>query len=274
MTATTTKPTRSWSDKLADIEKKFVGVAMAVMGLVVFLDVAHRVSSTRGGLSQRVFGESDAGVVVGGVVVFAIWVGTVRGALAMRARSVAGVAAAGGVTAWLKAVAIVVAGFVALKVFVVVLPNGLVWSKTLGLVLMLWTGLIGASLATHERRHLALDLGSKLWPAKWLPIIQGVGNVVTAVFCAILAVLAVISIKAHFGDWQDTDGAGGIYPDLPVPKWIAFLVMPLGFGLMAARFVAQAIESFGGKVEQDDAMHMIGMDTATTENSTSTEVSQ
>lgn len=262
----TTTP-KKWSDKLADVEKRFVSIAMAVMGIVVFLDVAHRVSSTRGGLSQRVFGDSDAGVAAATVAVTAIWIIAVRGALAMRQEP-------GGARAWIKSVVVVAAGFGALKLFVLVLPNGLIWSKTLGLVLMLWIGLIGASLATHERRHLALDLGSKLWPKKWLPAIQGIGNLVTAFFCVTMAALAIVSIKAHFGDWQDTDGAGGIYPDLPIPKWIAFLVMPLGFGLMTLRFVAQAMESFAGKIEEDDAMHMIGMDAASSENSESTEVAK
>lgn len=247
---------RNLSEKLARIERGFVGVAMAIMGLVVFLDVAHRVAASRGGLTQRVFGDSDAGVVASAVVIGAVWLVAVRGALAMRGE-------AGGAQAWLKAVAVVAVGYAALRLFVWVLPNGLVWSKTLGLVLMLWIGLIGASLATHERRHLALDLGSKLWPPKVLPIVQGVGNVVTALFCLALVVLAIVSIGHHIGDWNDTDGAGGIYPDLPLPKWIAFLVMPLGFTLMAARFLAQAAESFRGRVEEDDAMHMIGMDAPT-----------
>ncbi len=258
MTTTTTTTGPRWSLKLAEIERRFVSIAMGVMGLVVFLDVAHRVTATRGGLSQRLFGDSTSGVVVGGVVFAAVWVVAVRGALAMRAE--ADGTGPGGIKAWVKAVVIVAVGVLALQLFVVVLPNGLVWSKTLGLILMLWVGLIGASLATHERRHLALDLGAKLWPKKILPIVQGVGNVVTALFCAILAVLAVVSIRAHLGDWHDTDGAGGIYPDLPIPKWIAFLVMPLGFGLMAARFTLQAIESFRGRIEEDDVMHMIGIE--------------
>jgi hypothetical protein len=36
--------------------------------------------------------------------------------------------------------------------------------------------------------------------------------------------------------------------------------MPVGFGIMAVRFVAQAVQSWRGQVEEDDALHMLGLD--------------
>lgn len=228
------------SDAVYAVERAFVGVALAVMGVVVFFDVLHRVASREWSLGWS---------LVWVVAALSMTVG------ALRVRGITQ-----GVATWAMAAAIVGLGYGALRVFLLAVPNGLVWSQTLGLVLMLWVGVIGASMATRERRHLALDLGSKLWPKKMLPAVQGVGNVVTSVFCVVMAVLACFSLRSHYGDWSDTEGAGGVFVGLPIPKWAAFVGIPLGFGLMAVRFAAQSIESFRGKLEEDDAMHMLGLD--------------
>ena len=228
------------SDKIFRVEQRFVALALAVMGVVVFLDVVHRVAS-------REF------TPVATAISFVTGVVLVLGGLRLRGLQ--------GPKTWGLAIAIVLGCWGALKGFLFLIPNGLVWSQTLGLVLMLWVGVIGASMATREHRHLALDLGSKLWPKSLLPKVQGLGNLVTALFCLSLALLACVSLRDHFRDWSDTDGAGGAFPALAIPKWIAFAGVPLGFFLMTARFFAQSTESFRGKVEEDDAMHMLGLDT-------------
>jgi len=249
---TTTKP--GLAATLVRIEQAIVAACMGVMALVVFFDVVHRVASRDRGLMMRLFGEDATwanplgtalGCVVGVAVVYA----------ALRTRD----EPASGRTL-VKAVAIAGGLYVGLRLFVFLVPNGLVWSQTLGLVLMLWVGLLGASLAAHEHRHLALDLGSKLWPRRWLPAVQAVGNVVTALFCLVFAFLAVVSLRDHVKDYADTDGAGGIFVALPIPKWAAFSVIPVAFVIMALRFLAQAREGLlAGVVEEDDPLKLMGM---------------
>jgi TRAP-type C4-dicarboxylate transport system permease small subunit len=232
--------------RIYKLERSFVAWATALMGVLVFLDVIHRVT-TRPRTWTEVF-------VIGACALVVTF-------LAVRARRAAGGRAPSSTGAQLGVSAAIVVGAGALlKGFVTVMPNGLVWSQTMGLVLMLWIAVVGASMATHEHRHLSLDLGSKLWPKSVLPKVQAIGNTITALFCFFLAVVSVISLRKHLGDWQDTDGAGGHFAALALPKWIAFAVMPPGFAIMGARFIAQAIESFRGKVEEDDAMHMLGLD--------------
>ncbi len=233
------QPTGSFSARVYAIEQRFVALAIGVMGVIVFLDVLHRVTAR-----DLSWGWRGVWAVVAGFAVY--------GALRLRGR------APGAATVGVTVVSVGV-GYGAIRLFHVLVPNGLVWSQTLGLVLMLWVGVIGASMAARERRHLALDLGSKLWPQRLLPKVQGVGNVVTGFFCLALGVLAVVSVRDHLRDWNDTDGAGGVFPALPIPKWVAFAGVPVGFGVMAVRFFAQAVESFRGKVEEDDAMAMLGL---------------
>ncbi len=229
-------------ERIYKAERAFVAVATAIMGVFVFLDVIHRVITRD---------RSPVELLVTGVIsAFIIF-------LALRTR---GTPSTTGAQVGAALVATVVIGAL-LKLFVVVMPNGLIWSQTLGLVLMLWIAVLGSSMAAHEHRHLSLDLGSKLWPAALLPKVQAVGNVVTSVFCLALAFLAVVSLRSHFDDWRVTDGEGGSFAAMPVmPKWVAFSILPVGLFVMAVRFAAQAVESWRGKVEEDDAMRMLGLE--------------
>ena len=157
------------------------------------------------------------------------------------------------------AVGIVVLGKLLLLGFVALLPNGLIWGQTFALVLMLGVALIGASMATYEHRHLALDIGSKLWPKRALPAVQAVGNAVTGLFCLAMTVLTAMSVRNHYGDWAETDGAGGKFIGFDLPRFVAFAVMPVGFAIMAARSFVQARESLQGKTNDDDALRMLGL---------------
>lgn len=230
-------------ERVYRIERVFVAGATTAMGVLVFLDVVHRFITRERSWTANGMMTLAALVVV---------------ALALRTRNRE--AALPGVL--LRAAAVVVALAVLRLGFVTLMPNGLVWSQTLGLVLMLWIAVVGASMATHEHRHLALDLGSKIWPKAWLPKVQALGNLVTAFFCATIGLLSVVSLRSHFGDWSDTDGAGGTFAALALPKWIAYAILPVGFLVMCVRFLVQAAASFHGAVEEDDAMHMLGLDKA------------
>jgi TRAP-type C4-dicarboxylate transport system permease small subunit len=243
-------------DAVYAFEQRFTASAIGVMGAIVFFDVVHRVASRERGLVARLVGDdapwaNPAGTALG----LALGLVLVQAALRLRGQPA-------GRRVWLRAAALTAVGYAALRLFLVVLPNGLVWSQTLGLVMMLWVGLVGASMATREHRHLALDLGSKLWPKKALPYVQAIGNAVTAAFCLVFAGLAVVSLRDHFRDYADTGGAGGTFVALAIPKWVAFAPIPLTFAMMGVRFAAQVIDGFRGVVEEDDAMHMLGMDEA------------
>jgi len=236
------------------LEQRFCAACLAVMGTGVFLDVVHRVASRERGLMTRLFGEAPWVAPMGTALGLAVTLLLVTAALRARGRPA-------GARTWGESAVITGIIYALLRAFLVLVPNGLVWSQTLGLVLMLWVGCIGASMAAAERRHLALDLGSRLWPKKVLPYVQGVGHALTGLFCIVLTGLSVVSLRSHFGDYADTDGAGGTFVALPIPKWLAFTAIPLGFTLMAIRFLAQAVESWRGHVEEEDALQMLGLKT-------------
>ena len=44
------------------------------------------------------------------------------------------------------------------------LPNGLIFAQRLALALLLWTAMLGCSMATYTRRHIALQAIQKIVP--------------------------------------------------------------------------------------------------------------
>jgi TRAP-type C4-dicarboxylate transport system permease small subunit len=223
------------------VERALVAVFLLVMGVFVFLDVVHRVSTREGSWMHSPLA---VGVVA-----------SVVAALAFRTRDAEG-------WPW-KGVATGAAIVVAQLAFVKLLPNGLVWSQTLALALTLWLGTMGASLAAHERRHLAMDVGAKIWPPALLPKITALGHLVTGLFCLMLFWLGTRSVVANWDLWSGSGHAAGNLSGLAIPKWVPSLAIPYGMGVLAFRFLLDTWRAWTGRlaVGGDDTLHQLGIDT-------------
>lgn len=107
--------------------------------------------------------------------------------------------------------------------------------QKLALVMMIWVALLGASMATYERSHLALEMGEKLWPHKVLHLVKALAHGVASAFCfaALLLSLRLVESQQHLGVIvEDADW---------LSLWQAFLIVPYAFGAMAVRLLAQAV---------------------------------
>lgn len=243
-------------------EQRVVAAMLAVMGLVVFLDVLYRVSAT--GDSPLVPDAVERALGAAAAPVWAGIVGAVVGILAFRTR--------GDAASLPKGLAAGVATGVFLAIYVRVLPNGLIWSQTLALSLTLWMGMAGAALAAHQRRHLALDVGSKLWPEKLAPKVAAIGHFVTAAFCLVLLVLGWRSlvgtgtgeahIPGHFDTWTESGHAAGNMPGTAIPKWAVMASIPFGTLVLAFRFTLEGLKVWTGReaLGGDDTLHQLGLD--------------
>lgn len=229
---------RAFDEGLFRVERWLVAAILVVMGLVVFLDVVHRVSTRQGSLLANP-------LVIG--VAF-----TVVGALALRTR---GRPAWGGLGVGLGVV-------VFQQALVRLVPNGFIWSQALALALTLWLGLLGASLAAHDRRHLALDVGSKLWPAALAPKAVAVGHVVTALFCAAVVWFAGTSVLDHLATWSESGHQAGTLAGTAIPKWFAAAAVPYGMAALGFRFLDEAVRTWRGELEigGDDTLHQLGIE--------------
>lgn len=124
-----------------------------------------------------------------------------------------------------------------------VFPSSLPGAQKFSLGLMLWSGMLGASIATRQRRHIVLDTVRKSLDEKTGKLFSLVGGVVTFAFCALFTVLALTQLHDEFSLWSDGDGVG-VFDALPIPKWVVTLAIPVTFGTMALRFLGAGVRDF------------------------------
>ncbi|MFH1568270.1 MAG: TRAP transporter small permease [Gemmatimonadota bacterium] len=107
-----------------------------------------------------------------------------------------------------------------------------VWLDPLTRHLVMWTGFLGALVATREDKHIRIDAGLRLLSPPRRAQVLLVGEGVAAATCGWLAWVAV-----RFVADERTMGVAA-FPG--VPTWVAQLVFPLCFGLMACRYAVRA----------------------------------
>jgi TRAP-type C4-dicarboxylate transport system permease small subunit len=148
------------------------------------------------------------------------------------------------------AVAGVLVAYGLIRLLLVLVPNGLIWSQDLALVLTLWVGFVGASMCTYENRHLRVEAAQRLLPEKLRPLVAFASGVFTALVCAALLWVSLRYVAFHRQEWLDTEGQGGLFPGMSLPKWVGFLSLPLAFAFMSVRFFVKALGALRGEVEE------------------------
>ena len=244
-------------------ERGFVVAALVVMSVVVFLDVVHRTFASE----ENKFVEAVAKLA--GFVGMSIekgspqWSSLETSAPFILWAGFSALAYFGIRTATrrdpmphTKAAAFSVVGVVAtygiILLFLRLFPSGLIWSQDLALVLTLWVGFIGASMCTHENKHLKVEAVQRFLPSGIKKYVVALSGLATTAVCLILLWLSLRYLNFHYEEYVATQGAGGVITSLDVPKWQAFAALPVSFTIMAARFAAGAVAALQGKVPDDD----------------------
>jgi C4-dicarboxylate transporter DctQ subunit len=128
---------------------------------------------------------------------------------------------------------------VVLAFFQVVLRNvfdeGLLWGDIFLRHLVLWVGFIGASLATRDEKHINIDLLTRFIPKRWMGIPRVVINLFSVVICLFLtdAAMTFVSDEILYGNTVFND----------IPSWYLQIIIPIGFFIMAVRFLILAIQN-------------------------------
>jgi C4-dicarboxylate transporter, DctM subunit len=105
--------------------------------------------------------------------------------------------------------------------------------------LVLWVGFLGAAIAAREGRLLSLATGS-LVPEGWPRRVAGeIAALVGSAVSVVLALAAVEFVQSERGTGSSF-GAG-------IPTWVAELVLPVGFALIAVRLAWRASERWPGR---------------------------
>jgi len=243
---------------VCQVERLLLLVSLAMMTLLVSVDVVQRtfsrpVGKTEGVLLALLYGasptEAQVAFVTGTLGPLVFW-GFALALTVLATHSSRAIAAerasqpspavlpslVAGLLVW-------AAGWGCVRGVLWVFPSSLPGAQKFALGFMLWSGLLGASLATRARRHIVLDLvKKKLDPATAKPFAL-VGGLVTFGFCALLAFLGTKQLLGQIDDWRGGEGVG-VYDAVPIPTWIATLAVPVTFGVMALRFLAQGVHDF------------------------------
>lgn len=113
-----------------------------------------------------------------------------------------------------------------------VFDSGLSWAEPLLRALVLWSAMLGALLATREDQHIGLDFVARFAHGAALRAARFAAYGFAAMLCAAMAWYSA-DLVALDRDGA-TPGAAGI------PAWVLELVLPVGFGFMALRFVIRS----------------------------------
>jgi len=105
---------------------------------------------------------------------------------------------------------------------------GFVWTDELIKLIVLWIALIASVAAARNNRHLRIDVLSHFVPEKYARFPRIIVEAFAASMCAVLAWYSwqYVQLTLEFEDTVLVD----------VPAWIAYMVLPLSFALMAYRF--------------------------------------
>jgi TRAP-type C4-dicarboxylate transport system permease small subunit len=111
--------------------------------------------------------------------------------------------------------------------------TGLLWADPIVRHLVIWGGFTAAAIAASEGRHIGIDALTKFFSNRLKAISQIVTNAFAAVVCWILADAAWTFLLA------EKEAGGDIV--LSIPTWIAILIIPVGYILMAVHFLIRGI---------------------------------
>lgn len=96
-------------------------------------------------------------------------------------------------------------------------------------VLVLWVGMIGAVVATRERRHISIDVLTRYLSDKSNQYVEVIINVFVVIVCGLLA---THSMRMLLVDYAEATIAFS-----KVPTWLLESILPIAFAIITLRYV-------------------------------------
>jgi TRAP-type C4-dicarboxylate transport system permease small subunit len=109
----------------------------------------------------------------------------------------------------------------------------LAWADPLIRHLVLWSGLLGGVVAARQERHIQMGTLARVLPCGWRDAARRVTGLFSGAACLGLTWSAIAFLRSEY-----LAGTRGV---LGLPLWQLELILPAAFGLMALRFLRQAI---------------------------------
>ncbi len=131
-----------------------------------------------------------------------------------------------------------------------VFPSGLIWAQQVALVLTIWAGFLGASMAASDVRHLRVEAIQRALPEKARNVAAGLGWAFAAVFSLLVSYLSLIYVQRQHDSWIETEGVGARFDGTEIPLWAGFSILPVAMVLIAIRFGGTAILAMRGELRE------------------------
>lgn len=131
-----------------------------------------------------------------------------------------------------------------------VFSTGFVWADELIKLMVLWLAMVGSIAAARDNRHIRIDALSHILPETAIKLTRVLVDVFAAAVCGVIAwhTYRYLQLEIEFEDSVLID----------TPAWIAHLIVPLAFALIAYRFLVSIAWQLyrliiGGEVEGEGA---------------------
>jgi C4-dicarboxylate transporter DctQ subunit len=106
----------------------------------------------------------------------------------------------------------------------------LAWAQESCIFLFIWMAKFGAAYGVRTGIHIGVDVLVDNVQPRWQKVLISTGLLLGALFTLVIAVLGARWVLFMYE-------AGTVSPDLELPRWIVYLCIPLGSGLMCYRFL-------------------------------------
>jgi TRAP-type C4-dicarboxylate transport system permease small subunit len=140
---------------------------------------------------------------------------------------------------------LIIAIMVLLSVAQIILRNffgtSLIWGDAFLRHMVLWITFVGGSLATRERKHIAIDAIPRLVS----PILNRYFSLLTNIFAI---VVTSFLFRAGFTFVKSEREFGGTIME-GIPIWWMEIIIPIGFGVMVFRFLLNWIEDLHSTIK-------------------------
>lgn len=113
---------------------------------------------------------------------------------------------------------------------------GIAWGDVLVRICVLWICLLGAMIATRQDNHININVISRYLPDKSQKLLGGVVRVIVTGVCLMMAWVGIGLVRLDF--------EYGTIAFASVPAWICELIIPIGFFVIAVRYVIISIDYF------------------------------
>lgn len=118
-----------------------------------------------------------------------------------------------------------------------VIGTSLFWIDPLNRLLVLWLAVLGAMVATREREHISIDVLRHYLTGWKLSVVTKVAEFFAFVVCAVMAYHSARFVWDEYL-YETTTFSG-------LPAWPFQLIMPIGFLIMALRFLNSSALAHG-----------------------------